>query len=74
MSGFRDIEKRLLEAEKIEKQNLSRIPAKKVKWLKAPCTFCSYVVWYSPKEDFKGDIRCPQCGKEFHITRLGDFE
>ena len=46
----------------------------KRKWLRARCPNCEYNVEYLPQENFKGDIRCPQCGKEFHITRLGDFE
>jgi len=45
----------------------------KRKYLKARCPHCGYVVLYAPKEDFKGDLRCSQCGKTFHIVRMDDF-
>lgn len=43
------------------------------KFLKARCPHCGYVVQYSPKENFKGDLRCPNCSKTFHVIRLDDF-
>jgi len=69
----RDIRKAelFLEAEKLEKQ--FRYQEESPRWLKVKCVHCGYEVKYAPKEDFKGDLRCPNCGEVFHVSRLDDW-
>ena len=66
------LDERFLKAEGQLKRDQYR-PKDNRKWLKAKCSFCSYVFQYSPQDDFTGDLRCPSCGKTFHISRLSDF-
>jgi PHP family Zn ribbon phosphoesterase len=74
VSGHNDkLRERFEKAEgQILKDNYREVP--KRKWLKTRCPHCKYELGYSPAENFHGNIRCPQCGKSFHITRLDDFE
>ena len=65
-----DINRRILDAEKIEKQ--SRPEPKKRKWLRAKCAHCDYEVKYHPTKKFRGELRCPECGQVFKVPRL-DF-
>ena len=65
------LEDRLRQAEKLLKR--AQPEPEKRRWLKTKCPHCRYEVQYSPKEKFQGDIHCPHCGKNFHITRLDDF-
>jgi rubrerythrin len=62
----------IAEAERIERQHQYR-PEEKVKWLRVKCPFCGYKFEHSPKPDWDGRLRCPECGKVFKLTRLDDF-
>lgn len=55
----------------IKRDNYREQPKKK--WLRTKCSHCGYEIDYSPKDDFDGDLRCPTCGKNFHISRMDDF-
>lgn len=57
-----------------EGQDLKDRPEpKKRKWLKTRCPHCRKKVEYSPKKNFKGELRCGNCGKKFNITVLDHF-
>lgn len=50
-----------------------RVPEKKRKWRTTRCPN-GHKIEYVPKENFTGDLRCPTCGKSFHLVRLDDFK
>lgn len=68
-----DILRRVLEAEKIERQ--SRPEPEKRKWVmvKCPSPECGYRFGYVPKKTWGGELRCPHCGETFKVSRLDDF-
>jgi len=66
-----DINRKILEAEKILKQKIPE--SKKRKWLKAQCSHCGYRFEYEPTEKFRGELRCPECGKKFKVNILDDY-
>ena len=66
-----DIDKKILEAEALEKRSKREEP--KRRWLKTKCKFCSNKIEYSPTDKFEGRIKCPHCGEVFTIDRLDDF-
>jgi len=65
--------RRIKEAERIAQRKRYRPPEEKIDWLKTNCTHCGYRILYSPKPNFKGELRCPQCGKKFNVVRLDEF-
>lgn len=65
-----DIRDRVLESESIFKKSL---PDVKRKWLSTICPNCGAKVDYEPKENFKGQLYCGNCGESFKLTRLDDF-
>lgn len=36
-------------------------------WLKSQCTHCGYKIQYIPTEEWRGRLRCPDCGKFFNV-------
>ena len=68
--SFKDIERRVLEAEKIDKQN--RPEQVKRKWR---TTFCpnGHKIEYLPKDNFSGELTCPNCNLVFRVSSLDSF-
>ncbi len=70
-SMFRDIERRVLEAEKIDKRN--RPDKVKRKWRTDHCPKCQRKVEYFPRKNFTGDLKCLHCGEVFRAPSLDSF-
>ena len=72
---FDDLRDRFLEAEKIERRNLSRIPVKKIKWRVVYCPSCQAKVEFLPKSAWRGTLKCPnpECGIRFKVPSLNGF-
>jgi len=66
-----DIDRRILEAEKISKQR--RGEKQRRKWLKTHCPKCSYEIKFFPKKGFKGEFHCPNCGHDFKMSVLNNW-
>jgi len=45
----------------------------KVVWEKVSCPYCDKTIQYVRKQDFKGILTCPHCGKEFRVPSLDEF-
>ena len=73
MSNIKDEElaRRFRQAEKLYIKAQYEKP--KIKYLKTHCLRCQKIVEYKPKDNFKGRLKCPHCGKEFRLFRLDDF-
>lgn len=68
----REIARRIFLAEKRgERKEQYKKP--KIKWLETVCTKCGKKIEYIPKENFRGQIQCPQCWEVFKIPSLNNF-
>jgi DNA-directed RNA polymerase subunit RPC12/RpoP len=43
---------------------------KEDEWKSTICTHCGFKVLYQPRENFKGNLVCPKCWKEFIVPSL----
>ena len=51
-----------------ERQTLrDRPPEKKREWQKTRCTHCGYKIQYIPTDEWRGRLRCPDCGEIFDV-------
>ena len=44
-----------------------------IKLLKASCPYCEKKIEYKKLKDWKGELRCPHCGKKFKVPNLDGF-
>ena len=65
------VTERILEAERLEKKRILEPP--KRKWIKTNCPSCGYKIEYVPKKEFTGELRCPECGHTFKVSRLDSY-
>jgi len=56
MSDYDPIARRIREAEKREMKERPEQP--KHRWLKCQCSKCGYRIFYEPKKDWDGELRC----------------
>lgn len=68
--SFDEIRKRILEAEKIDKQ--SRPEQVKRKWRTAHCPN-GHKIEYLLKVNFTGELKCVECGVVFKVPSLNGF-
>ena len=66
-----ELARRFRDAEKLYVKAQYKKP--KIKYLKTHCLHCQKIIEYVPKDNFKGRLKCPHYGKEFHLFRLDDF-
>ena len=68
-----DIARRFLEAEKISRKTLWK-DKPKIVYHTTYCPKCQRKVEYSPRSEFRGNLKCPHCHHEFKLSRLEDFQ
>ena len=44
----------------------------KKNWLTTHCTHCGYKIQFIPTEEWKGRLKCPDCGKIFDVPAEDD--
>ncbi len=67
------LRKRFLDAEGQTLKDRPPEKNKKVRWFKTHCPKCDYEVEYAPKENWDGQLTCPQCQNNFQLTLLSHF-
>ena len=64
-------EDRIREAERLYRRSL---PEEKMVWLKTHCTHCGYRIQYIPTEEWRGRLKCPDCGEIFDVPSENENE
>ena len=67
----RDLARRFLLAEGQQRRDQYRSEEKK-DWLTTHCIHCGYRIQYVPTEEWKGRLKCPDCGKIFDVPAEDD--
>jgi DNA-directed RNA polymerase subunit RPC12/RpoP len=52
---------------------LKKNDAENEEWKSTVCTHCGFKVLYQPRENFKGNLVCPKCRKEFVVPSLDRY-
>ena len=61
------LRKRFREAEGQQLKDLYRPNEEKKHWLTTYCTHCGYKIQFIPTEEYRGRLKCPDCGTFFNV-------
>ena len=66
------LRKRFLDAEGQVLKDQYRPKEEKKNWLSTHCTHCGYRIQYIPTEEYRGQLKCPDCGRTFDVPDEDD--